>query len=97
MRRSNLLSCEATDVPNWSFVGSNVPVRNESTMIYHFIVDSFLTGTLKVTNDQLPKLEMSTNFELNKNNKGGPPPLFFVKDLFFFCKRVLDGSSSFVT
>ena len=90
--------CDATDVRNWLFVGSNVPVRNESTMIYHFIVDSFLTGTLEPTNDQLPKLEMSTNFELNKNNKGGlPPPPFFVKALLFFCKRVLDGTSSFVT
>ena len=95
MRRSNQLSCEATDVRNWSFVGSNVPVRNESTMIYHLIVDSFLTGTLKLTNVQLPKLEMSTNFELNKNNKGGTP--FFDKDFFFFCKSVLDGTSSFVT
>ena len=63
--------------------------------VYHFIVDSFLTGTLEPTNDQLPKLEMSTNFELKKTNKGRTP--FFVKDLFFVCKRVLDGTSSFVT
>ena len=32
VRRSNQLSFEATDVGSWSFVGSNVPVRNESTM-----------------------------------------------------------------
>ena len=32
VRRSNQLSYEATDVGSWSFVGSNVPVRNESTM-----------------------------------------------------------------
>ena len=32
VRRSNQLSYEATDVGRWSFVGSNVPVRNESTM-----------------------------------------------------------------
>ena len=31
VRRSNQLSYEATDVGSWSFVGSNVPVRNEST------------------------------------------------------------------
>ena len=57
---------------------------------------SFLTGT-----DQLPKLEMSTNFEfeLNMNNKSGfPSPSLLVKDLFFFfSKRVSDGTSSFVT
>ena len=33
VRRSNQLRYEATDVGSWSFVGSNVPVRNESTMI----------------------------------------------------------------
>ena len=27
VRRSNQLSCEATDVGSWSFVGANVPVR----------------------------------------------------------------------
>ena len=32
VRRSNQLSYEATDIGSWSFVGSNVPVRNESTM-----------------------------------------------------------------
>ena len=32
VRRSNQLSYEATDVGSWSFMGSNVPVRNESTM-----------------------------------------------------------------
>ena len=31
VRRSNQLSYEATDVGSWSFAGSNVPVRNEST------------------------------------------------------------------
>ena len=31
MRRSNQLSCEVTDAVSWSFVGSNVPVMNEST------------------------------------------------------------------
>ena len=103
MRRSNQLNYEATDVRNWSFVGSrNVPVRNESTMTYHFIVDSFLMGTLEPRNDQLPKLEMSTNFEfeLHMDSKSGsphpPPPLstsLLVKDVFFFfCKRVSDGT-----
>ena len=29
VRRSNQLCYEATDVRVWSFVGSNVPVRNE--------------------------------------------------------------------
>ena len=96
VRCSNQLSHEATDIGSWSFVGSNVPVRNESTMkwymkwtiyelrirnqmklwssqlwtqfsfiwfhirrsymitfIYHFIIDSFLTGTLEPTNDHL--------------------------------------------
>ena len=37
VRRSNQLSYmyEATDVRSWSFVGSNVPVRNESTMKWY--------------------------------------------------------------
>ena len=30
MRRSNQLSYKATNSENWSFVGSNVPVMNES-------------------------------------------------------------------
>ena len=30
LRRSNRVSYEATDVGSWSFVCSNVPVRNES-------------------------------------------------------------------
>ena len=36
MRRSNQLSYEATDAGSWSFVGLNVPVRNETNdeMIY---------------------------------------------------------------
>ena len=32
---SNQLSYEATDVGSWSFVGSNVPVRNESMMKWY--------------------------------------------------------------
>ena len=32
VRRSNQLSNETTDFGSWSFVGSNVPVMNESTM-----------------------------------------------------------------
>ena len=35
VRRSNQLSYEATDVGSWSFVGSNVPVRNESMMKWY--------------------------------------------------------------
>ena len=37
VRRSNQLSYmyEATDVRSWSFVGSNVPVRNESSMKWY--------------------------------------------------------------
>ena len=30
VRRSNQLGYEATDVGSWSFVGSNLPMRNES-------------------------------------------------------------------
>ena len=76
------------------WVPGNVPVRNESTMTYHFIVDSFLMGTLEPRNDQLPKLEMSTNFEfeLHMDSKSGsptpPPPSLstslLVKDVLFF-------------
>ena len=84
------------------WVPGNVPVRNESTMTYHFIVDSFLMGTLEPRNDQLPKLEMSTNFEfeLHMDSKSGsphppPPPFHFSFGqgcFFFFCKRVSDGT-----
>ena len=35
VRRSNQLSNKATDVGSWSFVGSNVPVRNESMMKWY--------------------------------------------------------------
>ena len=35
VRPSNQLSYEANDVGSWSFVGSNVPVRNESTMKWY--------------------------------------------------------------
>ena len=35
VRHPNQLSYEATDVGSWSFVGSNVPVRNESTMKWY--------------------------------------------------------------
>ena len=35
VRRSNQLSYEATDVGSWSIVGSNFPVRNESTMKWY--------------------------------------------------------------
>ena len=67
VRRSNQLSYEATDVGSWSFVGSSVHncedhsftwfhIRSSYMIrfINHFIVDSFLTGTLEPTNDQLP-------------------------------------------
>ena len=35
VRRSNQLSYEATDVGSWSFVGSNLPMRIESTMKWY--------------------------------------------------------------
>ena len=86
------------------WVPGNVPVRNESTMTYHFIVDSFLMGTLEPRNDQLPKLEMSTNFEfelhMDSKSRSLPPHLstsLLVKDgFFFFCKRVSDGTPNVV-
>ena len=34
VRRSNQLSCEATDVGSWSFVSSNEPVKNGCKVIY---------------------------------------------------------------
>ena len=34
VRRSNQLSCEATDFGSWSLVGSNEPVKNECEVIY---------------------------------------------------------------
>ena len=65
------------------------PVRNESTMIYHFIVDLFLTGTLEPRNDQLPKLEISTKFRIRikyeQQKQILPAPPFFVN----VCQMVL--------
>ena len=34
VRRSNQLSCEATDFGSWSLVGSNEPVKNGCKVIY---------------------------------------------------------------
>ena len=42
VRRSNQLSYEATDVGSWSFVGSNVPVRNESTIKWYIWNGSYM-------------------------------------------------------
>ena len=42
VRRSNQLSYEANDVGNWSFVGSNGPVRNESMMKWYIWNESYM-------------------------------------------------------
>ena len=34
VRRSNQLSCEATDIGSWSFVSSNEPVKDGCEVIY---------------------------------------------------------------
>ena len=44
---SNQLSYEATDVESWSFVGTNVPVRNESTMKWFTKMDHIWTADMK--------------------------------------------------
>ena len=84
VRRSNQLSYEATDVMNWSFVRSSVPVRNESTMIYHFIVDSFFTGTLEPRNEF--KFRIRIKHEQQKRIPPPPPsprsPSLLVKEFF---------------
>ena len=41
-----ILSYKATDVGSWSFVGSNFPVRNESTMKWYEI-DHIWTADMK--------------------------------------------------
>ena len=41
--RPNQLSYEATDVGSWSFVGSNGPERNESTMKWYIWSESYMT------------------------------------------------------
>ena len=92
VRRSNQLSYEATDVMNWSFVRSSVPVRNESTMIYHFIVDSFFTGRLEPRNEF--KFRIRIKHEQQKRIPPPPPPLpfSFGEGVFSFvnvCRMVL--------
>ena len=55
VRRSNQLSYEATDVRSWSFVGSNVPVRNESTMKWYmkwFIYELRIWNQVKLWSSQ---------------------------------------------
>ena len=42
VRRSTQLSYEATDAERWSFVGSNVPVRNESMMKWYIWNGSYM-------------------------------------------------------
>ena len=49
VRRSNQLSYEATDI---AFIAARI--ISSLDFISYFIVDSFLTGTLEPTNDQLP-------------------------------------------
>ena len=44
---SNQLSYEATDVGSWSFVGSNVPVMNESTNEMIYEMDHILNSHMK--------------------------------------------------
>ena len=51
VRRSNQLSYEATDVGSWSFVGSNVPVRNESMMKWYM---KWITYLLRMWNQVKP-------------------------------------------
>ena len=47
VRRSNQLSYEATDVGSWSFVGSNVPVMNESTTKWYMKWIIYWTADMK--------------------------------------------------
>ena len=57
VQRSNQLSYEATDVgscQDHSFTWFHIRSSYMMHFIYHFIVDSFLTGTLEPTNEQLP-------------------------------------------
>ena len=56
VRRSNQLSYEATDFGSWSFVGSNVPVRNESTMKWYMkwiICEQRIWNQMKLWSSQL--------------------------------------------
>ena len=61
VRHSNQLSYEATDVRSWSFVGSNVPVRNESTMKWYmkwiiYEMDHIWTADMKSTEAMISQL-----------------------------------------
>ena len=47
-RRFNQLSYEATDVENWSFVGSNELVRNECEMMYEKLISDIEFNLLLV-------------------------------------------------
>ena len=48
VRRLNQLSFEATDVGNWSFVGSNELVRNECEMMYEKLISDIEFNLLLV-------------------------------------------------
>ena len=48
VRRFNQLSYEATDVGNWSFVGSNEFVRNECEMMYEKLISDIEFNLLLV-------------------------------------------------
>ena len=104
VQRSNQLSYEATDVRNWSFVDSNVPVKNESTMtsFHRWFIPH---GNIRTQKWPAPKIRNEYKFRIQINYEQQkpfpppppPPPFSFGPGFFFFCKRVSDGTSSFVT
>ena len=81
VRHSNQLSYEATDVGSWSFVGSNVPVRNESTMKWYIkwiIYDHSFTWCSIF----IKKSQKKATFEFSQAQHGGRLGALFV--FFFF-------------
>ena len=65
VQRSNQLSYEATDVGSWSFVGSNVPVRNEFfRLLYAIAKIAFRTARIIASLDFLILLTICYNIIL---------------------------------
>ena len=80
MRRSNQLSYEATDVGSWSFVGSNVPVRNEWTMKWYM---KWIISELRIWNQV--KLDLIMRLYETYRSFNHYRGMFYVSSLDHFC------------
>ena len=90
VRRSNQLSYEATDVGSWSFVGSNVPVRNESMMKWYMkwiIYELRIWNQVRLWSSQLWTQFLQLRREAWKIQ--GSNPLYAIAKIAFTPARII--------